>query len=339
MTVPILEARGLQVYFPLKRSFVAHMRRQGGDVVRAVDGVDLVINAGESVGLVGESGCGKSTLGRCITGLHEPTAGQVLLNGRPVKAGLGGSNAGPRVAQIIFQDPYSSLNPRISVRQAVTEVLHVHHGLSGREAERRFLEFLDLVRLSRQVADAYPRQLSGGQRQRVSIARALAVEPELLVADEPVSALDVSVQATVVNLLAELRKELGLALLLISHNMAVVRHVCQRTMVMYLGRIVESAPTNLLFSDPRHPYTRALISAVPRLAPGQPSSVPALVGDPPSPIQLPSGCRFRPRCPLAQDICARDEPGLGSGPRGTEHTAACHFAWTPERDDAPASAA
>ncbi len=339
MTVPILEVRGLQMHFPLKRSVLAHMRGEDGDAIRAVDGVDLVINAGESVGLVGESGCGKSTLGRCITGLHEPTAGQVLLNGRSVKAGLRGSNAGPRVAQIIFQDPYSSLNPRITVRQAVTEVLRVHHGLAGPEAERRFLELLGLVRLSRQMANAYPRQLSGGQRQRVSIARALAVEPELLVADEPVSALDVSVQATVVNLLAELRKELGLALLLISHNMAVVRHVCQRTMVMYLGRILESAPTEQLFSDPRHPYTRALISAVPRLAPGRPSSVPALLGDPPSPIQLPSGCRFRPRCPLAQDICASEEPSLGSGPRGAEHTAACHFAWTPERDDVPVSAA
>ncbi|MGN6679491.1 MAG: oligopeptide/dipeptide ABC transporter ATP-binding protein [Streptosporangiaceae bacterium] len=262
----------------------------------------------------------------------------MLLNARPVNAGLRGNNAGPRVAQIIFQDPYSSLNPRITVRQTVTEVLRVHHGLSGQEAERRSLELLDLVRLSRQVATAYPRQLSGGQRQRVSIARALAVEPELLVADEPVSALDVSVQATVVNLLAELRKELGLALLLISHNMAVVRHVCQRTMVMYLGRIVESAPTERLFSDPRHPYTRALISAVPRLAPGQPSSAPALVGDPPSPIHLPSGCRFRPRCSLAQDICAREEPSLESGPGDPEHTAACHFAWTPERD-VPVSAA
>jgi peptide/nickel transport system ATP-binding protein len=339
MTVPILEVRGLQMHFPLKQSLLAHMRRESGDAIRAVDGVDLVIHAGESVGLVGESGCGKSTLGRCITGLHEPTAGQVLLNGKPMKAGLRGSDAGPRVAQIIFQDPYSSLNPRITVRQTVTEVLRVHHGLAGQEAERRFLELLDLVRLSRQVTSAYPRQLSGGQRQRVSIARALAVKPELLVADEPVSALDVSVQATVVNLLADLRKELGLALLLISHNMAVVRHVCQRTMVMYLGRIMESAPTERLFSDPRHPYTRALISAVPRLAPGQPSSAPALLGDPPSPIQLPSGCRFRPRCALAQDICGREEPGLESGARGVEHSAACHFAWSPERDDVPVSAA
>lgn len=339
MTVPVLDVRGLQMHFPLKRSFLAYMRREGEDAIRAVDGVDLLIHARESVGLVGESGCGKSTLGRCITGLLDPTAGQVLLNGRPVNSGLRGSNAGPRVAQIIFQDPYSSLNPRITVRQTVTEVLRVHHGLSGQGAERRFLELLDLVQLSRQVTTAYPRELSGGQRQRVSIARALAVEPELLVADEPVSALDVSVQATVVNLLADLRKELGLALLLISHNMAVVRHVCQRTMVMYLGRIVESAPTERLFSDPRHPYTRALISAVPRLAPSRPSSVPALLGDPPSPILLPSGCRFRPRCSLAQDVCAGEEPGLASGPGDAEHTAACHFAWTPERHDVPVSAA
>jgi oligopeptide transport system ATP-binding protein len=335
MTMPMLEVRGLQMHFPLKRSSLARLRGQNAEAIRAVDDVDFIINRGESVGLVGESGCGKSTLGRCITGLYEPTAGEVLLNGKPVKTGLGADNAGPRVAQIIFQDPYSSLNPRMTVRQAVTEVLRVHHKHSGQQADRRCLELLDLVRLSRQVADAYPRQLSGGQRQRVSIARALAVEPQLLVADEPVSALDVSVQATVVNLLAELRKELGLTLMLIAHNMAVVRHVCERTMVMYLGRIVESAPTERLFSDPRHPYTRALILAVPRLAPGRRSSVPALLGDPPSPIRLPSGCRFRPRCALAQDVCERQDPSLSSHPPDAEHTAACHFAWAPTGADIP----
>src|SRR5215467_293531 len=339
MTMPILEVRGLQMHFPLKRSSLTRLRGRKADAIRAVDGVDFTLNTGESVGLVGESGCGKSTLGRCITGLLEPTAGDVLLNGKPVRTGLRADNAGPRVAQIIFQDPYSSLNPRMTVRQAVTEVLRVHHKLSGQRADRRFLELLDLVRLSGQVADAYPRQLSGGQRQRVSIARALAVEPQLLVADEPVSALDVSVQATVVNLLAELRRELGLTLMLISHNMAVVRHVCERTMVMYLGRIVESGPTERMFSDPRHPYTRALILAVPRLTPGRRSSVPALLGDPPSPIRLPSGCRFRPRCQLAQDICERQEPNLESSPPGGEHAAACHFAWVPLGDEIPVSSA
>jgi len=334
----MLEVRSLQMHFPLKRSSLARLRGQSGEAIRAVDGVDFTLNRGESVGLVGESGCGKSTLGRCITGLHDPTAGEVLLNGKPVKTGLGADNAGPRIAQIIFQDPYSSLNPRMTVRQAVTEVLRVHHKLPGQQADRRCLELLDLVRLSRQVADAYPRQLSGGQRQRVSIARALAVEPQLLVADEPVSALDVSVQATVVNLLAELRKELGLTLMLIAHNMAVVRHVCERTMVMYLGRIVESGPTEQLFSDPRHPYTQALILAVPRLAPGHRSTVPALLGDPPSPIRLPSGCRFRPRCALAQDVCEREDPSLSAHPRGAEHAAACHFAWAPTGADIPTPA-
>jgi peptide/nickel transport system ATP-binding protein len=334
-----LEVRDLQMHFPLKRSLLARLRGQEAEAIRAVDGVDLTIQGGESVGLVGESGCGKSTLGRCIVGLYEPTAGEVHMNGRPIKAGLGGNNAGPRVAQIIFQDPYSSLNPRMTVRQALTEVLRVHHKLPRQEVDRRYSELLDLVRLSRQAANASPRQLSGGQRQRVSIARALAVEPELLVADEPVSSLDVSVQATVLNLLADLRRELGLTLLLIAHNMAVVRHVCDRTMVMYLGRIVESGPTEQLFSDPRHPYTRALISAVPRLTPGVRSSAPALLGDPPSPIRLPSGCRFRPRCPLAQDICAREEPSLESSPLDREHTAACHFAWTPEGDGISAPAA
>jgi oligopeptide transport system ATP-binding protein len=336
---PMIEVRDLEMHFPLKRSVPTRLRGRKAEAIKAVDGVDFVIHRGESVGLVGESGCGKSTLGRCITGLLEPTAGEVRLNGRPLKTGLRADNTGPRVAQIIFQDPYSSLNPRMTVRQAVTEVLRVHHKVPGQQANRRCLELLDLVRLSRQVANAYPRQLSGGQRQRVSIARALAVEPQLLVADEPVSALDVSVQATVVNLLAELRRELGLTLLLISHNMAVVRHVCERTMVMYLGRIVESGPTAQLFSDPRHPYTRALMLAVPRLAPGRPSAVPALPGDPPSPIRLPHGCRFRPRCPLTQDICEQEEPSLESSPPGRDHAAACHFAWAAAGDDIPVSSA
>jgi oligopeptide/dipeptide ABC transporter ATP-binding protein len=246
----------------------------------------------------------------------------------PVTAGSSATNPMPRVAQMIFQDPYSSLNPKMTVRQTVIEALHVHEPVPRRDAGRRCMELLDLVRLSPQVADAYPRQLSGGQRQRVSIARALAVEPEILIADEPVSSLDVSVQATVLNLLDDLRRELGLALLLIAHNMAVVRHVCDRTMVMYLGRIVESGPTEQLVADPRHPYTRALLMAVPRLLPGRQSQAPALAGDPPSPIRLPAGCRFRPRCPLAQDVCAQAEPGL-SGPDGDgAHLAACHFAWT-----------
>ncbi|MGH2595291.1 MAG: ABC transporter ATP-binding protein [Actinomycetota bacterium] len=314
------------MHFPVQRpGAISRFRDHGADTVKAVDGVSLTIQRGEAVGLVGESGCGKSTLGRCIVGLYQPSEGEVLLDGTPVELGYGRSAT--HRAQIIFQDPYSSLNPRMTVRQTLTEAMRVHHIASGEALNVRFSDLLDIVRLSQQVAHAYPRQLSGGQRQRVSIARALAVEPELLVADEPVSSLDVSVQATVLNLLAELRKELGLTLLLIAHNMAVVRHVCELTNVMYLGRIVESAPTRELFSDPRHPYTRALLTAIPRLIPGRRSPEPALVGDPPSPIHLPPGCRFNPRCPMTQDVCLQTEPGLDRGPSHPHHDAACHFAW------------
>jgi oligopeptide transport system ATP-binding protein len=327
-SAPVLEVRGLQMHFRLRRSPLALARGQHSEAVKAVDGVDFTIRRGESVGLVGESGCGKSTLGRCIVGLYKSTAGEVYINGVPVAAKNRSSNAEPRVAQIIFQDPYSSLNPRMTVLQTVTEALRVHHTVPHQDVGRRCSELLDLVRLSPQVAHAHPRQLSGGQRQRVSIARALAVEPELLIADEPVSALDVSVQATVLNLLAELQRELGLALLLIAHNMAVVRHVCQRTMVMYLGRVVENGPTGRVFADPRHPYTQALLRSVPRLMPGRTSQAPALLGDPPSPIRLPAGCRFHPRCSLAQDVCMQTEPDLvvGAGDE-SDRAAACHFAW------------
>ena len=324
---PLLEIRDLKMHFPVQRpGAIARFRGHGADTVKAVDGVSLTIQRGQAVGLVGESGCGKSTLGRCIVGLYRPTEGEVRLDGTPVELGYGTSAT--HRAQIIFQDPYSSLNPRMTVRQTLTEAMRVHHIASGEALNVRFSELLDLVRLSPRVAHVYPRQLSGGQRQRVSIARALAVEPELLVADEPVSSLDVSVQATVLNLLAELRKELGLTLLLIAHNLAVVRHVCEHTNVMYLGRIVESAPTRELFSDPRHPYTRALLSAIPRLIPGRRSPEPALVGDPPSPIHLPPGCRFNPRCPMTQEVCLRTEPGLDPGPSHPHHAAACHFAWS-----------
>ncbi|HEY1762243.1 MAG TPA: ABC transporter ATP-binding protein [Acidimicrobiales bacterium] len=326
---PVLEVRGLEMHFPLRRTGLSVVRGHETEAVRAVDGVDFTIARGESVGLVGESGCGKSTLGRCIVGLYKSTAGEVRLNGVAVATSKRQRNANPRVAQIIFQDPYSSLNPRMTVKQTLMEALRVHHTVPRQDAERRCSELLDLVRLSSRVADAYPRQMSGGQRQRVSIARALAVEPELIVADEPVSALDVSVQATVLNLLADLRKDLGLTLLLIAHNMAVVRHVCDRTMVMYLGRIVETGPTERLIADPQHPYTRALLTAIPRLTPGHRTEAPALLGDPPSPIRLPAGCRFNPRCSLATELCSEIEPNLiyGNG-NEADHAAACHYAWS-----------
>jgi oligopeptide/dipeptide ABC transporter ATP-binding protein len=314
------------MHFPLRSGPGRRLRRRPPLLLRAVDGVDLEIAEGEAIGLVGESGCGKSTLGRCIVGLYEPTAGEVRFRGEVLAAKR--DRVTRRQMQMIFQDPYSSLNPRMTVRQTLRELLKVHSVVPDDRVDARCRELLDLVGLSPRSLDAYPRQFSGGQRQRVSIARALALEPRLLVADEPVSALDVSVQATVLNLLEELREKLGLSILLIAHNMAVVRHTCDRVAVMYLGRIVEAAPTVALFADPRHPYTQGLLRAVPRLLPGSARETIAVVGDPPSPVDLPTGCRFHPRCPIAQaPLCHDVDPALDrDGPPG--HRAACHFAWT-----------
>jgi oligopeptide/dipeptide ABC transporter ATP-binding protein len=228
---------------------------------------------------------------------------------------------------MVFQDPYSSLNPRMTVRQTLSELLRVHKMTPRSGIDARCRELLDLVGLPARALNSHPRNFSGGQRQRVSIARALALEPELLVADEPVSALDVSVQATVLNLLDELRRDLGLTMLFIAHNMAVVRHVCDRVAVMYLGRIVETSETEELFRNARHPYTQGLLKAVPRLVPGRVSESAAVVGDPPSPIDVPAGCRFHPRCPIAQQVCSEHDPDLAAG-NGEAHLAACHFAWT-----------
>jgi oligopeptide/dipeptide ABC transporter ATP-binding protein len=314
MPEPLLEVRGLSMlYRPHRR-----------EVLRAVDGVDLAIEKGETLGLVGESGCGKSTLGRCIVGLETPAAGSVRYAGELLwpKRTL----EQRRRIQMVFQDPFSSLNPRMTVRQTLSELLRVHKIVPRDKIDARCRELLDLVGLPARSLDAHPRQFSGGQRQRVSIARALALEPEVLVADEPVSALDVSVQATVLNLLEDLQRQLSLTVLLIAHNMAVVRHVCDRVAVMYLGRIVEVAPVAELFADPRHPYTQGLLRAVPRLVPGRASEAVSVAGDPPSPIDLPSGCRFHPRCPLAQaPLCHEQDPPLEQGAPG--RFAACHFAW------------
>jgi oligopeptide/dipeptide ABC transporter ATP-binding protein len=320
----LLEVRNLEMQFVLTDSMLRRARRVSPEVLRAVDGVDLEIARGEALGLVGESGCGKSTLGRCIVGLYTPTAGEIRYGGEPL--GARRERAQRRRMQIVFQDPYSSLNPRMTVRQVLAELLRVHKMVPRNRVDERCRELIDLVGLGPRALDAHPRNFSGGQRQRVSIARALALEPELLVADEPVSALDVSVQATVLNLLDELRSKLGLTMLFIAHNMAVVRHVCDRVAVMYLGRIVETAPTEELFLNPRHPYTQGLLKAVPRLVPGRLTEAVAMEGDPPSPINVPSGCRFHTRCPIAQEVCSRDDPALVSG--GGPHVAACHFAWT-----------
>jgi oligopeptide/dipeptide ABC transporter ATP-binding protein len=311
---PLLEVRDLSMHYRLRRH----------EVLRAVDGIDLSIARGETLGLVGESGCGKSTLGRCLVGLEHPTTGTVTFAGEPLSADR--TRAQRRRIQMVFQDPYSSLNPRMTVRQTLAELLRVHKLVPRERVEERCRELVELVGLGVRALDALPRQFSGGQRQRVSIARALALEPDILVADEPVSALDVSVQATILNLLEDLKTELSLTMLLIAHNMAVVRHVCDRVAVMYLGRIVEAAPVAELFSDPRHPYTQGLLLAVPRLVPGRASATVSVAGDPPSPIDLPSGCRFHPRCPLAQEpLCHEEDPALTAGAEA--RWAACHFAW------------
>jgi oligopeptide/dipeptide ABC transporter ATP-binding protein len=322
----LLQLEGLHVHYELRGGLGRRVRRQAPEVLRAVDGVDLEITKGETLGLVGESGCGKSTLGRAIVGLTDPTSGAIRYEGEELAAKRARSRR--RRIQMVFQDPYSSLNPRMSVRQMLSELLRAHKMVPREGVDARCRELLDLVGLGPRALDAHPRQFSGGQRQRVAIARALALEPELLIADEPVSALDVSVQATVLNLLEELREKLGLTMLLIAHNMAVVRHVADRVAVMYLGRIVEEAPTDELFTNARHPYTQGLLRAVPRLVPGRISDTAGVVGDPPSPIHLPTGCRFHPRCPIAQEpLCSNEDPALAGGPI-LGHTAACHFAWT-----------
>jgi oligopeptide/dipeptide ABC transporter ATP-binding protein len=327
MPEALLEVRGLAMHFTLRSGMGARLRREKREVLRAVDGVDLELAKGETLGLVGESGCGKSTLARCIVGLYEPTVGEVRYEGRVVDAHRARSDR--RRIQMVFQDPYSSLNPRMTVKQVLAELLRAHRMVPKDRINERCRELVGLVGLGRRALEAHPRQFSGGQRQRVSIARALALEPDVLVADEPVSALDVSVQATVLNLLADLRAELGLTVLIVAHNMAVVRHVCDRVAVMYLGRIVETAPTEKLFTDARHPYTQGLLRAVPKLVPGRASTAAAVVGDPPSPIRPPSGCRFHTRCPIAQQpLCSEEDPVLPPGPGRAEHVAACHFAWT-----------
>jgi oligopeptide/dipeptide ABC transporter ATP-binding protein len=322
---PLLSAAGLSVSFALGSAIVARLRHEA-HLLHAVDGVDMEIQRGEALALVGESGSGKSTLARALAGLQRPDAGEIKLDGRVLKAGRR-SRSDQRKIQMVFQDPYSSLNPRMTVGGMLHELLRVHHIVPGNEVETYTRELLGLVGLSDEAIHAYPRQFSGGQRQRVAIARALALRPELLIADEPVSALDVSVQATILNLLQDLRAELGLTLLLISHNLAVVRHLCDRIAVMYLGRIIEVAPTETLFARPRHPYTAGLLAAIPRMTFAAEGDTPAVRGDPPSPLRIPTGCRFRTRCPLAQDICTREDPALTASTTDPAHSAACHFAF------------
>jgi peptide/nickel transport system ATP-binding protein len=322
---PLLAATNLSVSFTLGSAIMARLRREA-HVLHAVDGVDLAIGRGEALALVGESGSGKSTLARALAGLQRPDSGEIRLDGRLLRAARR-SRADQRKIQMVFQDPYSSLNPRLTVGGMLHELVRVHHVVPGNEVESYTRQLLGLVGLSEDAVHAYPRQFSGGQRQRVAIARALALRPELLIADEPVSALDVSVQATILNLLQDLRAELGLTLLLISHNLAVVRHLCDRVAVMYLGRIIEVAPTETLFARPRHPYTAGLLAAIPRMTFAAEGDAPAVQGDPPSPLRIPTGCRFRTRCPLVQEICEQEDPALTTSPGDPAHSAACHFAF------------
>ena len=316
------------------RNLVKHFEVGGGlfggrrGIVRAVDGVSFAIRRGETLGLVGESGCGKTTTGRCILQLESPTSGEILFEGRDLtKLGADELRAVRRRMQVIFQDPYSSLNPRMTVGDIITEPVAVHGIVRGARARRdRVRDLLRQVGLLPQHAARYPHQLSGGQRQRVGIARALAMEPALIVCDEPVSALDVSIQAQIINLLEDLQAELGLTYLFIAHDLAVVRHISDRVAVMYLGKIVELADRKTLYDDPLHPYTRALLSAVPIPDPELEARREHLVlrGEVPSPLDPPSGCVFHPRCPLAEDRCRSIVPELREVKPG--HWAACLLA-------------
>jgi len=325
----LIEATGLTKRFPVGGGLLLRARR----AVHAVSDVSLAIERGTTLGLVGESGCGKSTVGRLLLGLQRPTAGRVVFDGQDLGAlDEEALRKLRRRMQMVFQDPYGALNPRMPIADAVAEPLVIHHPqLSAGERRDRVLQLLGRVGLRADQAQRLPAEFSGGQRQRIVIARALAAEPELLFADEPVSALDVSIQAQIVNLLADLQRERQLSYLFVSHDLKVVRHVAHRVAVMYLGRVVEEAPTEPLFARPRHPYTASLLAAIPdpkRRAAGTPRRL-LLVGDPPSPIAPPSGCALHPRCPLRptlgaadQERCAREAPALA----GDGHRVACHHA-------------
>ncbi len=317
---PMLSVENLVTHFPARASEAG----RGKAVIRAVDNISFSVSAGETYALVGESGCGKSTTARSVLRLIEPTAGSVRFRGTEVTACTGRAlRALRRDMQMVFQDPYSSLNPRMTVAQIVAEPLIVHRMASRSEARDRAVKLLDRCGLDRRYADRYPHAFSGGQRQRVVIARALATSPKLVVADEPVSALDVSIQSQIMNLLCDLQEEFGLAYVLISHDLAVVRHMADRIGVMYLGKLVEQAPVDEFYRNPKHPYSRALLSAIPKHRPGDASARIVLTGEVPSPTNPPAGCPFHTRCPHVMPRCHTEGPKTSTNAAG--HSVACHL--------------
>jgi len=321
----VLRVEDLAVDFNVSRSLAQLLQGAPRQHLRAVDRVSFEVRRFEILGLVGESGCGKTTLGRALLRLYRPSAGRIDFLGQDLASlGRGELRALRSDMQMVFQDPYSSLNPRMTVGQTIGEVLRFHKICAPQESAAEVGKLLDLVGLSQAMASRYPGTLSGGQRQRVGLARALAVRPSFIVMDEPVAALDVSIQAQILNLLKDLRDELGLTMLFIAHELSVVHHMSTRLAVMYLGKIVEIGEAGAVFSSPSHPYTQGLMKSVPRLIPERRHRDAVLKGDVPSPLNVPTGCRFHPRCPLAQEICRSTEPPLAR--LAGKHASACHFA-------------
>jgi len=320
MAEPVLEARGLEKRFVVKKTLLGRPLLD----VRAVDGVSLSLMPGETLAVVGESGCGKSTVGRLLARLIEPTAGKVLLDGQDITSlGHEAMRRQRRHIQLVFQDPYASLNPRMTVGQAIAEPLMLHEVVPAAHRAARVAELLDLVGLRPEHASRYPHEFSGGQRQRVVIARALAPQPKVIICDEAVSALDVSIQAQILNLLKDLQAKLGLSFIFISHNLSAVKHISDRVAVMYLGKLVELGTTREIFSEPRHPYTRALLAAIPAAVPNSERKAEGLKGDLPSPLEPPEGCRLHTRCPYAREACKTVPMVLDMEPSG--HGNACAF--------------
>ncbi len=322
---PVLEVEDLHLHFSLKKNLFDAIRRTQQRKVKALNGVSLEVKRGETLGIVGESGCGKSTLARCLARLYEADKGTIRYDGQEVAAkDASALREYNRKVQMMFQDPYSSLNPRMTVRQVLTEALRVHNMRPPEQIKGRITELLNLVRLPQDAADKLPYEFSGGQRQRIAIARALSVEPEVLIADELVSALDVSVQAQVVNLLLELQEKLGLTILFVAHDLRLVRHVSHRVAVIYLGSIVEIGESEQLFNAPIHPYSKALLAAAPSLDPDKRHTRPSISGELPSPLNVPTGCAFHARCPHASGRCQRESPGLKA--LDVPGKVACHHA-------------